>query len=50
MQEVDGLLEGGMGAVAGAVRRCLCFYLEAGAITRKTEASLRALLASLQPA
>lgn len=31
-----------------AVRRCLQFYVSAGAITRKTEDSLRSLLSSLQ--
>ena len=31
-----------------AVRKCLNFYVTAGALTQRTEASLRALLASLQ--
>lgn len=34
--------------VVSAVQRCLNFYVTAGAITQRTEASLRALLASLQ--
>jgi hypothetical protein len=34
--------------VAAAVARCLQFYVSAGAITKSTEDSLRALLASLK--
>lgn len=48
VQEVDCLLEGGVATVSAAVKRCLQFYVNAGAITRSTEESLRALLASLQ--
>ena len=48
MQEVECLLEGGVATVTAAVERCLQFYVNAGAITRSTEESLRALLASLQ--
>ena len=33
--------------VIAAVQRCLNFYVNAGAVTQRTEASLRALLASL---
>ena len=33
----------------GAVGCCLQFYMDTGAITAKTEQSLRTLLASLQP-
>ncbi|KAK9909835.1 hypothetical protein WJX75_008174 [Coccomyxa subellipsoidea] len=47
-QEVDCLLEGGVATVSAAVKRCLQFYVNAGAITRSTEESLRALLASLK--
>ncbi|BDA42662.1 hypothetical protein COCOBI_03-5550 [Coccomyxa sp. Obi] len=47
-QEVECLLEGGVATVSMAVERCLQFYVNAGAITRSTEESLRALLASLQ--
>ncbi len=47
-QEVESLLEGGVATVTTAVRRCLQFYVNAGAITRSTEESLRALLSSLQ--
>lgn len=48
VQEVDQLLEDGVGAVTTAVKRCLQFYVNAGAITRSTEESLRSLLASLE--
>ncbi len=47
-QEVERALEGGMEPVLTGVQRCLAFYLGTGAITARTEASLRALLASLQ--
>ncbi len=47
-QEVECVLEGGVATVSMAVKRCLQFYVNAGAITRSTEESLRALLASLQ--
>lgn len=47
--EVRGSLAGGsLQAVAAGVQRCLHFYLDAGAITEKSERSLRHLLASLQ--
>ena len=48
MQIVDDNLEGGMAAVTAAVKRCLQFYVDASAITAKTEASLRVLIASLE--
>lgn len=48
VQEVERSLEGGMEPVLTGVQRCLAFYLGTGAITPRTEASLRALLASLQ--
>lgn len=35
--------------VVVAVRNCLHFYVNAGALTQRTETSLRALLASLEP-
>lgn len=45
------LLPGGtLKGVAGAVERCLRFYLDTGAITARTEAGLRRLLASLSTA
>ena len=47
-QVVDENLEGGMAAVTAAVKRCLQFYVDANAITDKTEASLRVLIASLE--
>ncbi len=47
-QETESTLEGGVQFVTAAVRRCLQFYVSAGAITRKTEESLRSLLSSLQ--
>lgn len=37
-----------MAAVTAAVKRCLQFYVDANAITDKTEASLRVLIASLE--
>ena len=37
-----------MAPVVSAVQKCLQFYVAAGALTQRTEASLRALLASLQ--
>ena len=48
MQVVDDNLEGGMAAVTAAVKRCLQFYVDASAITAKTEASLRILITSLE--
>ncbi len=42
------LPDGSLAPVVAAVARCLQFYLTAGAITRRTEDSLRALLAALQ--
>lgn len=47
LQVVDMHLEGGMATVTAAVKQCLQFYVNANAITAKTEASLRALIASL---
>ncbi len=41
-------MEGGMGTVTVAVKRCLQFYANANAITAQTEASLRDLIASLE--
>ena len=38
---------GDLAPVARGVRQCLGFYLKAGAITPRTEASLRRLAASL---
>ena len=47
--EAAKLLPGGtMAPVVAAVRRCLHFYVTAGALTQHTETSLRELLASLQ--
>lgn len=47
--EAAGLLPGGsVKPVVAAVARCLQFYVQAGAITKGTEDSLRALLSSLQ--
>ena len=48
MQVVDDNLKGGMAAVTAAVKRCLQFYVDASAITAKTEASLRILITSLE--
>ena len=48
MQVVDACLDGGMTSVTAAVKRCLQFYVDANAITAKTEASLRLLIASLE--
>lgn len=48
MQEVADALEGGLEPVAGAVQRCLAFYVGTGAITARTEQSLRGLLGQLQ--
>lgn len=42
------LPENSMKPVISAVQKCLNFYVTAGALTQRTEASLRALLASLQ--
>lgn len=47
-QVVGAHLEGGMGTVTAAVKRCLQFYVDANAITAQTEASLRNLIASLK--
>lgn len=41
---------GSLESVACAVRRCLHFYVSAGAMTKGNEDSLRALLASLEAA
>lgn len=47
--EAAALLPGGtLDPVIAAVARCLQFYINAGAITSKTEGSLRRLLASLK--
>ncbi len=48
LQVVDAHLDGGMASVTAAVKRCLQFYVDANAITAKTEASLRVLIASLE--
>lgn len=48
LQVVDAHLDGGMTSVTAAVKRCLQFYVDANAITAKTETSLRALIASLE--
>ena len=48
LQVVNAHLDGGMASVTAAVKRCLQFYVDANAITAKTEASLRALIASLE--
>lgn len=49
-QVVDAHLDGGMATVTAAVKRCLQFYVDANAVTAKTEASLRVLIASLEGA
>ena len=46
--EATAALSGGsLEAVRAGVQRCLKFYLDAGAITERTEQSLRNLLSSL---
>eukprot|EP00884_Botryococcus_braunii_P011921 jgi/Botrbrau1/2072/Bobra.0047s0035.1 len=48
-EEAAAMLPGGsLQGVVGAVERCLSFYLDTGAITARTEAGLRRLLASLK--
>jgi hypothetical protein len=48
-EEVAQQLPGGtLAPVISAVQRCLHFYVATGALTQSTEASLRALVASLQ--
>ena len=46
-QEVAAALEGGLQPIAAAVQRCLAFYVGTGAITARTEESLRGLLGQL---
>jgi hypothetical protein len=47
-EEASNVLPGkSMECVISAVQKCLHFYVTAGALTQRTEASLRALLASL---
>jgi len=47
-EEASKVLPGkSMACVISAVQKCLHFYVTAGALTQRTEASLRALLASL---
>lgn len=47
-EEASKILPGkSMECVLSAVQKCLHFYVTAGALTQRTEASLRALLASL---
>lgn len=48
LAQARGQLPGGdLGPVARGVQQCLGFYLKAGAITPRTEASLRRLAGSL---
>ena len=48
MAQARGALPGGdLAPVARGVQQCLVFYLKAGAITPRTEASLKRLAASL---